>query len=164
MEKTRIAERHACVSDRVAMKAYLYLGYVTASELEHSAAQWRYLPRPGVAARSEQSHYKGVKAMHVFAHREKAGAQCVSFPLRTRISPRHSARPQCERDYIPTLTVVLVGCQLRDLGRLTVLQKLQETKSATAKPPRPLAPILGTNRSACRYGRGLVFHLPAGRS
>ena len=69
------------MTDRVVMHVFSYPGYVTASELEHPASQWGYLPSPGIAARSEPSRYKGVKAMHVFAHREKAGAQCVSFPL-----------------------------------------------------------------------------------
>jgi len=70
MERTRIAERHPCVTDRVVMHVFLYPSYVTASELEHPASQWGYLPMQGIAARSEPSHYKGVKAMHVFAHRE----------------------------------------------------------------------------------------------
>jgi hypothetical protein len=79
MERTRIAERHACVTDRVVMHVFSYPGYVTASELEHPASQWVCLPSPGIAARSEPSRYKGVKAMLAFAHREKAGAQCVSL-------------------------------------------------------------------------------------
>ena len=69
------------MTDRVVMHVFSYPGHVTASELEHPASQWGYLPSPGVAARSEPSHYKGVKAMHVFAHREKGRRQCVSFPL-----------------------------------------------------------------------------------
>jgi hypothetical protein len=81
MERPRIGERHACVTDRVVMHVFSYPGYVTASELEHPASQWGCLRSPGIAARSEPSHYKWVKAMHVFANREKAGAQCVSFPL-----------------------------------------------------------------------------------
>ena len=78
MKRTRIAQRHACVTDRVVTHVFSYAGYVTASELEHPASHSGYLPSPGVAARSEPSHYKRVKAMHVFAHREKAGAQRVS--------------------------------------------------------------------------------------
>ena len=97
VERTRIAERHACVTDRVVMHVFSCPprqdrsppGYVTASELEHPASQWRDLPSPGIAARSEPSRYKGVKAMHVFAHREKAGTQCVSFPLRSACSFRY---------------------------------------------------------------------------
>ena len=80
MERTRIAERHAYVTDRVVMHVFSYDGFVTASELEHPASQWGY-PSPGIGARSEPSHYKGAKAVHVFAHREKAGAKCASFPL-----------------------------------------------------------------------------------
>ena len=84
MERTRVAERRSCVTDRTVMHVFSYGGYVTASELEHPASQLGYLPSPGIAARSEPSHHKGCKAMHVFAHREKAGAQCVSFPLLIR--------------------------------------------------------------------------------
>ncbi len=40
MERTRIAERHACVTDRVVIHIFSYPGYVTASELEHPASQW----------------------------------------------------------------------------------------------------------------------------
>jgi hypothetical protein len=84
MERIRIAEQHACVTDHVVMHVFSYPGYVTASELEHPASQLGYVPCPGIAARSEPSRYKGVKAMHVFAHREQVGAQCVSFPLQEK--------------------------------------------------------------------------------
>ncbi len=65
------------MTDRVVMLVFSYPGYVTASELEHSPSQWGYLPRPGIATRSEPSRHKGVKAIHVFAHRERAGAARV---------------------------------------------------------------------------------------
>jgi hypothetical protein len=80
MERTRIAEQHACVTDRVVMHVFSYPECVTASELEHLASQWGYQPSPGIAAKSEPFRYKGVEAMHVFALREWAGAQCLSFP------------------------------------------------------------------------------------
>jgi hypothetical protein len=66
------------VTDRVVKRVFSYPRYVAASELEYPAWQWGYLPSARIAARSELSHYKAVKAMRVFATREKDGARCVS--------------------------------------------------------------------------------------
>jgi hypothetical protein len=44
----------------------------------------------GIAAMSEASRYKRVKAMYVLAHREKAGAQSRSFCSFCSESPRRS--------------------------------------------------------------------------
>ena len=38
------------MTDRVAMHVFSYPGYITASELEHPASQWGYLPSLGIAA------------------------------------------------------------------------------------------------------------------
>ena len=77
MERTRVAERRSCVTDRAVMHVFSYGGYVTASELEHPASQLGYLPSPGIAARSEPSHHKGCKAMHVL---------CTSSPTGKRLA------------------------------------------------------------------------------
>ena len=79
-EKTRIAAQHASVIDRIAMHVFSS-AHVTASKLEHPASQWGNLSSPGIAARSEPSNNKRVETMYVFAYREKAGVQCVFFPL-----------------------------------------------------------------------------------
>ena len=39
MERTCIAERRACATNRVVMHVFSYPGYVTASELKHLASQ-----------------------------------------------------------------------------------------------------------------------------
>ena len=97
------------VTDRVVMHVFSYPGYVTAFELEHPASQSGYLPSPGVAARSEPPHYKGVKATHVFAHREKAGARCVYFPLRPHCGHVSKERHATKR---PTASTGGVGLQV----------------------------------------------------
>jgi hypothetical protein len=60
IERTRIAERHACVSDRVTIVCS-YPGYVMASELEHPASRWGYLPNQGIAASSEPARHNGLR-------------------------------------------------------------------------------------------------------
>ena len=82
MERTRIAERRECATDRVVRHVFSYHGYVTASELEHTASQRGYLPSPGIAARSHPSHFKGLR-LYTSSPTGEAGSgeQCVSFPL-----------------------------------------------------------------------------------